>query len=179
MGKWVTIVLPMKVWTPGLHAFRSKRLLAPKAMMPPHIELCSAEQSLRAEGEERIGLSNRLMALCQTRFTFGYGLSRLVWEEETRRLSLEPDPLSPFWELRASLLEALSIEEDPRKRHRIRLPLAQGSELSEYALREEFDSMCGDLLPLRCRATELEIYSQRDADWLLRESYSLRESERN
>ena len=179
MSDALSIVIPMKVWTPGLHGFRSKRLLSSRAMIPAHIELCSFEGSAGMEGEGRINLSNRLLSLCQSRSTFSYRLSKLMWEENAQRLSLEPEPLQAFYDLREALLEVLSLEEDPRNPHRMNLVVAQRSALSEYALREEFELMTGELLPLQCRATELEVYTRRNGDWLLRESFSLRESERN
>ncbi|OUW17237.1 MAG: hypothetical protein CBD18_05120 [Opitutales bacterium TMED158] len=179
MEDQLSIVIPMKVWTPGLHGFRAKRLLTSRAMIPPHIELCSVARYGRGQLEERMGLSNRLAALRRSYATFSYRLASLEWQERERALCLYPEPLEPFQALREALMNILSIDEDPRSSHRMRLILAQSSDQSEYALREEFELMTGELVPLQCRATELEVYAKRSGDWLLRESHSLKESERN
>lgn len=179
MNETLTIVIPMKVWTLGLHGFRSKHMLSPRSMIPPHIELCSISRSHRANPEERLQFANRLMKLCRSLSTFDYSLSSLRWMEQQKELYLEPDPVQPFIELRKALQAALGLENDIREARRMRLTLAIDSELGEYELMEQFRLMNGDLLPLRCRATELEVYSKRNGDWLLREAIPFRESEDN
>ena len=175
MNETLTIVMPMKVWTPGLHGFRSKHMHSSKAMIPAHLELCSISRN----SEERLQLTNRLVTLCRSLSTFGYTLSRLNWDEALKALYLEPDPVEPFFELRKALMDALGIEPDIRDLHLMRLTLALRSELGEYELLEAFHLLSGDLLPLKCRATELEIYTKRKGDWLLREAIPFRESEDN
>ena len=179
MNETLTIVMPMKVWTPGLHGFRSKNMHSSRVMIPAHIELCSVMRSDRVKLEERLQLTNRLVKLCRSLSTFGYSLSCLKWDELQKALYLEPDSLEPFFKLRRSLQQALGIEPDIREVHRMRLTLAMGSELGEYKLVEAFHLLNGDLLPLKCRATELEIYTKRNGDWLLREAIPFRESEDN
>ena len=75
MADALTIVVPMKVWTPGLHAFRSKHLHSNRALIPPHVELLSISGEERGVAEDRILLGNRLTALCQSFSTFGYSLT--------------------------------------------------------------------------------------------------------
>lgn len=169
----------MKVWTPGLHGFRSKHMHSSRAMIPAHIELCSVTRSERSNPEERLQLTNRLVKLCRSLSTFSYSLSHLKWDELKKTLYLEPDASERFFELRKSLLESLGIELEIREVHRMRLMLAVDSELGEYQLVEEFHLLNGELLPLKCRATELEIYSNRNGDWLQREAIPFRESEDN
>jgi hypothetical protein len=169
----------MKVWTPGLHGFRSKHMHSQRSMIPPHIELCSISRSERSNRDERLQLTNRLVALCRSFSTFGYSLSELKWVEEGRALYLDPSPVEPFKELRRALQERLTIDNDHRETYPIRMTLAIDSDLGEYQLKEEFHLMNGDLLPLKFRATELELYAKRDDDWLLRETIPLRESEDN
>lgn len=179
MNETLTIVIPMKVWTPGLHGFRSKHMRSSRSMIPAHIELCSVSGSERVNPEERLQLTNRLVTLCRSLTTFDYCLSRLKWIEERKLLCLEPDPVEPFIALRRALRETLGLENDVRQVHRMRLALGVNSELGEYQLVEEFRLMNGTLLPLKCRATELEVYSKRDGDWLLREAIPFREAEHN
>ncbi len=179
MDERMSIVIPMKVWTPGLHGFRSKHMHSARAMMPAHIRLFALSRSDRENPEERLRSTNRLNVLCQSISTFSYSLSKLGWIEDGKILYLEPEPVEPFVELREAIREKLELEKDYRDVHKMRLALAIGSELSQYALVEEFQMMVGDLLPLKCRATELEIYRRNKGDWLLSESIPFRESGEN
>lgn len=175
----VAIVVPMKLWTPGLHGFRSKRLPSPMSMLPAQIPLCMLSDDRFANAEERLRLTNQLRVVCHSHSTFSYSFEELEWEEARKILFLAPEPMTLFADLKMKIREALDLEDDYRDAQKPRLVLAAESELSEYELKEEFYLMNGDLLPFRCRATELEVYWKKNADWLLCESIPFRESEAN
>ncbi len=179
MSERLTFVVPMKLWTPGLYGFRSKYLKSERSMIPAHIELCSVGESTRFERADPINVSERLRELRRQFSTFEYTLSELGWDEESKELYLEPEPSERFTELRDLILESFGLGSVSRRNSRMRLVLADRCDCDAYLLKEAFEHINGGLLPLRCRATEIEVYRFQEGDWLLRESVSLQESEDN
>jgi len=176
----IAIVVPMKVWTPGLHGFRAKYLQSSKVMIPPHIPVFEWTEKDRGRSVAAKWLAETLLEIGQDLAAFSYTLSRLVWEDASCTLSLGPSSTESFLALRRCIQKKLGFETNYREQYEPLLLLAanNGSN-NQYELEEAFRMMNGDSFSLTCRATELEIYRKRSGDWLLREVVPMRESEEN
>lgn len=176
----IAIVVPMKVWTPGLHGFRAKFLQSPKAMIPPHIPVVEWTEMDRVRGVAAKRLAETLLEIGPELSAFPYTLSHLVWDDAACTLSLGPCSAESFQSLKRCIQKKLGIPINYRDPYEPLLLLAANSGSSkQYELEEAFRLMNGDSFSLACRATELEIYRKRSGDWLLREVVPMRESEEN
>ncbi len=176
----VSIVVPMKVWTPGLHGFRAKYLQSPRAMIPPHLLILELSVEDRFSGFETRRLADLIQGFSHELSAFSYSLSRLDWNEETQSLGLGPRNIDGFEAVRKRIQNGLNLENSYRdKGYQPRLLLAANCSKSEYELEEAFRLMNGDSFSISCRATEIELYRKQTGDWLLQESVPLQESKEN
>ncbi len=148
-------------------------------MIPAHIELCTIDRSSRIAGDEIVGLSECLTGLQNACSTFEYKFTELNWDENSKELYLDPVPCEPFAALRSLVFTSLGLLEPTRQLLPMRLLLADKEDGDAYLLKEDLTLMNGGLLPLRCRATEIEVYFFQSGNWLLRESIPFQESEDN
>lgn len=169
----------MKVWTPGLHGFRAKRLDAGQVMIPPHIPILELDKSNRASRDNAGLVVEKLLAMSHTVSAFSYTLSALHWDESEKRFSILPDAADKFEALRMRIQDLLGNERDFRERYQPSLLLASGNSKSPYELEEEFHLMNGDSFSLNCRATEMEVYRFQAGNWLLSAEIPIAESAEN
>lgn len=175
----ISIVVPMKVWTPGLHGFRAKYLQSPRAMIPPHLPVLELSGTDRFSGFETRRMADVLHGFSSDFSAFSYALSRLIWKEESQSLGLGPRVADSFESVRSRIQKELNIETHYRENYEPRLLLAANCGKSQYELEEAFRLMNGDSFSISCRATEMEIYRKQSGDWLLREVIPMQESEEN
>lgn len=176
----VSIVVPMKVWTPGLHGFRAKYLQSPRAMIPPHLLILELSGTDRFSGYETRRLADFIQGCSHELSAFSYTLSRLDWDEETQSLGLGPRNADGFESIRKRVQKGLNLERNHRdKGYQPRLLLAANCSKSQYELEEAFRLMNGDSFSISCRATEIELYRKQAGDWLLQEAVPLQESKEN
>ncbi len=175
----ISIVVPMKVWTTGLHGFRAKYLQSPRVMIPPHLPILELSGTDRFSGFETRRLADLLHGFSHDLSAFPYHLSRLIWEGKNQSLSLGPRVSDSFVAIRNRIQKELSAEKNYREKYEPRLLLAANSGKSQYELEEAFRLMNGDAFSISCRATEMEIYRKQSGDWLLGEVIPLQESEEN
>ncbi len=175
----VSIVVPMKVWTPGLHGFRAKYLQSSQVMIPPHLPILKISERDRFSSVQLWQLTDLLNEISHELVAFSYTLSRLIWEEEIRSLSLAPMVADSFVTLRNRIQNELNLEWNCRDVYKPRLLLAVNRDESQYELEEAFHLINGDSFSVSCRATEMELYRKQSGDWLLREVIPMQESEEN
>ena len=105
MTERLCIVVPVNVWTPGLHEFRSDFLDESMLRIPPHVSIC--EVQLQGRGMEPSWASriDELNNIGREVPAFSYGLSELFWDESCARVPRmmaidsigSSGPLKAFW----------------------------------------------------------------------------------
>ncbi len=176
----VLIVVPIKVWTLGLHGFRAKYLQSSRPMILPHLLILELSETDRFSGYETRRFADFIQGFSCDLLAFSYYISIVDWDEETQSLGLGPRNADGFKSIWKRVQKGLKLERNYRdKGYQPRLLLAGNFSKSQYELEDAFRLMNGDYFSISCRATEIESYRRQAGDWLLQESVTLQESKEN
>ena len=90
MVERLCIVVPVSVWTPGLHEFRSDFLDESMLRIPPHVSICEVQLQGRGMEPSRALCIDELNNIGREVPAFSYGLSEPFWDESKGVLCVRP-----------------------------------------------------------------------------------------
>lgn len=174
------IAVPVNVWTPGLHEFRSDFLDESMLRIPPHITICEVQLKGREMETSWMSRIDELNDIGREVPAFSYRLSELFWDEAKRVLFVCPqDDGDRFNWLKRTAQSILGVASDLRDSRFPRLALASKTGMERLILEERFKELNGEDLSLSYRATEVEVYRKIRKDWYLNTTILLKQSDEN
>ena len=174
------IVVPVSVWTPGLHEFRSDFLDESMLRIPPHVSICEVQLQGRGMEPSWASCIDELNNIGREVPAFSYGLSEPVWDESKGVLCVRPrDDGDRFNWIKRTAQNILGFASDLRDSCSPRLALASKAGIGRFLLEERFKELNGEDFSLSCRATEVEVYRKVGKDWYLNTTIPLRQSDEN
>ena len=180
MTERLCIVVPINVWTPGLHVFRTEFLDESILRIPPHISICESRlpnRGIESSWARRIDKLNMIGGEVPA---FSYSLSELFWDEVKGVLCMRPqDDGDRFNRLKRTAQNALGSFSGLRDPHTPRLDLASKAGLDQFVLEERFRELNCEDFSFSCRATEVEVYRKVGKDWYLNTTIPLGQSDEN
>ena len=180
MTERLCIVVPINVWTPGLHEFRSEFLDESMLKIPPHVSICESRLQGRGMEPSKAGRIDELNKIGGEVPAFSYGLSELFWDESKGILCIRPqDDGDRFNWLARTAQHLLGFTSYIRDSRSPCLALASQGDLGRFRLEERFKELNGEDFSLSCRATEVEVYRKLGVDWYLNTTIPLRQSDEN
>ena len=180
MTEHLCIAVPVKVWTPELHEFRSEISDDSMLRIPPHISICEVQFKRRVMEPSWMSRIDELNNIGREVPAFSYGLSELFWDESKGVLCVHPrDDGDRFNWIKRTTQRILGFASDLRDSRSPRLALASKAGMGRFLLEERFKELNGEDFSLSCRATEVEVYRKVGKDWYLNTTIPLRESDEN
>ena len=173
------IVVPVNLWTPGLHEFRSDFLDEPMLRIPPHVSICEVPLQGRGMEPSWASRTGELNNIGREVPAFSYALSDLFWDESNRVLCVRPQKDGDrFNWIKRTAQSILGLVSDLRDSRSPRLALASRAEVGRFLLEERFKELNGEDFS-SCRATEVEVYRKIRKDWYLNKTIPLKQSDEN